>query len=807
MADAVNILLSIKSDLAELKKLQAELKKTDETTKQLSTTTEKVGTSFSAGVRFGAGFFSVQTAVAAAGHAVNQLVQNIVEFQKEGVRFNSVLENSQIGVAAVLKAMDPQKFDTFAKAMGTSGEVMTMLKAKAVETSATFEELVSTYQGTAAAMMRNGFTLKQQVDLIVTLSQAIRGLNLPSDQLLQESRALLLGQIDRNAMVAKILNITSDEITAAREKGQLFEFLTKRLGAFNEAGKAAMNTTEGLKSNLQDAYSLSAAESTKELSEATKGLLRSLTELVQSPSFRSMMSFLDKLSAKAVNAANGIAIALGGAPQIHAASRDEIIESTVKGRTAGKSAEQIRQLIEEENKIRELIASANSLDDIGNTSTPGGRDYADSLSRAKVYEAELARISEEEKKEAETNASRMGALNFEIEKTRSRIAGQDADLQRRIRRDAEVAAEHGYNLFKRAEQRERDKADLELGEKIQANEEMIAKIEGTRLLTKQQKMAAILPYLNQENVLIRERIEVLKKDLESTDDEDAQQSIQRRIDALNKQAAKNEGSATTNTALSTIDEAKAGMVELQNSFMTVSDLVRDTLQNGMDAFTNNITAAIERSQSLGDTIRNIGLSIRHNIINNIVRMGVEWVTQSIVIKGAMMAVDALADLLRVKRVTKEVAANATTAASAMPGAAATSISSFGVAAVLGVAALVAAMAAFGGFSEGGYTGDGGKYEVAGAVHRGEFVFDQDSVRRIGISNLEQMRMTAGGGYASAIASSASSVNTRTQSVEQAAPNVTVIAVDSDREAHRIKKNSDNVAFITSVIRNNKARVI
>lgn len=44
-----------------------------------------------------------------------------------------------------------------------------------------------------------------------------------------------------------------------------------------------------------------------------------------------------------------------------------------------------------------------------------------------------------------------------------------------------------------------------------------------------------------------------------------------------------------------------------------------------------------------------------------------------------------------------------------------------------------------GFAEGGYTGPGGKYDMAGIVHRGEFVMPQQAVNRIGIDNLEAMR--------------------------------------------------------------------
>lgn len=54
-----------------------------------------------------------------------------------------------------------------------------------------------------------------------------------------------------------------------------------------------------------------------------------------------------------------------------------------------------------------------------------------------------------------------------------------------------------------------------------------------------------------------------------------------------------------------------------------------------------------------------------------------------------------------------------------------------------------------GFSSGGYTGSGGKYEPAGVVHKGEYVFDKAAVARLGVGNLEALRRGRGfadGGY-------------------------------------------------------------
>ncbi|HEB0785119.1 TPA: phage tail tape measure protein [Salmonella enterica] len=63
------------------------------------------------------------------------------------------------------------------------------------------------------------------------------------------------------------------------------------------------------------------------------------------------------------------------------------------------------------------------------------------------------------------------------------------------------------------------------------------------------------------------------------------------------------------------------------------------------------------------------------------------------------------------------------------------------------------------FDTGGFTGFGGKYEPAGIVHRGEFVFTKEATSRIGVDNLyRMMRGYADGGYVGAPGSPASTMN-------------------------------------------------
>jgi len=93
---------------------------------------------------------------------------------------------------------------------------------------------------------------------------------------------------------------------------------------------------------------------------------------------------------------------------------------------------------------------------------------------------------------------------------------------------------------------------------------------------------------------------------------------------------------------------------------------------------------------------------------------------------------------RMAAMTTEIAQSLASAAASMANAVAKVISSV---ASLGPLAIPVAAAAVGGlvaiykgaksalgFAEGGYTGEGGKREVAGVVHGGEYVFHQEAVR-------------------------------------------------------------------------------
>lgn len=215
--------------------------------------------------------------VALTGAAVG--LETVRRFVSTGIDFNSALEQARLGIAAIQRQASPDKFASFNQAFQAAAGAVTLLEQKAKESPASFQELVTGFQSITGAVTAAGIPLRKQVDLVVLMSQALSGLGIRSDQLTQESRALLTGNIDQNASAAKLLGITADDINRQKEAGTLYEFLTAKLGGFAEAAKAGASSYLVLLSNLKDGIEQGAARATGPLFDRIKDALQSLNNL------------------------------------------------------------------------------------------------------------------------------------------------------------------------------------------------------------------------------------------------------------------------------------------------------------------------------------------------------------------------------------------------------------------------------------------------------------------------------------------------------------------------------------------------
>lgn len=263
------------------------------------------------------------------------------------------------------------------------------------------------------------------------------------------------------------------------------------------------------------------------------------------------------------------------------------------------------------------------------------------------------------------------------------------------------------------------------------------------------KLRAILPSLATQNEMIGQQIALQQKvadDPTRTAEEHAkanteivtlmgqQEDIAKRIKEIqDKTSFAGQFRAVFNQIG---DEWGSWASQTATAFKTV-------FESAIGSISSGITGLIMGTKTWGQALQQIGSSVLQSIIQSIVEMGVRWVMTQVLMRGAMAVTHAIGSALGWKQVGETNAQEASKAPALATNAATASVGSYGSAAIVGAIAAVAAIglitaAALGAFDTGGYTGPGGKYDVAGVVHRGEFVMSADSVNRIGLPVLESI---------------------------------------------------------------------
>ncbi|WP_312601061.1 phage tail length tape measure family protein [Pseudomonas luteola] len=212
-------------------------------------------------------------------------------------------------------------------------------------------------------------------------------------------------------------------------------------------------------------------------------------------------------------------------------------------------------------------------------------------------------------------------------------------------------------------------------------------------------------------------------------------------------------------------------------------LVGGTLEKLTAGISESLTDAITGTESLSDAMGNLGRTILEDVLSSLIEMGARYAINAALEIAGLTAVAAAKQTVEGSAnggYAGEVAAQATAGVSLAalnafastaaipivgpalaPGAAtaaATAAAPFAAAAI--AASSLATAAGSAGFSEGGYTGPGGKYDPAGIVHKGEVVWSQADIARAGgVATVESLRKGYAPQNGSGLAGISSSGNT------------------------------------------------
>lgn len=184
----------------------------------------------------------------------------------EGVRFGDEFERAEAQIAGLIastgRVLDAQgnlarPAEAFSLALGLARDQQAKLQEDALSTTATYRELIQAFQTAIGPGLAANLDLDQIRELTVGFSQAATAIGLPQNQLAEEIRSVFSGAIDvRNTRIATVLRISNDDIRGAREAGNLFGFLQKRLEGIQTAAASLTFTLGQSFSNALDALSI-----------------------------------------------------------------------------------------------------------------------------------------------------------------------------------------------------------------------------------------------------------------------------------------------------------------------------------------------------------------------------------------------------------------------------------------------------------------------------------------------------------------------------------------------------------------------
>lgn len=221
-------------------------------------------------------FRSLAVNVWIASQALQSVGSTLAGIFKPGFDFTQQMETTTIGTAGILSSMFNLDGKTLEwnKALSMSKGLMKDIASDALATTATVQELTQIFQSILAPASSAGWSIEQTREFTKVGANAVKAIGLPSQQVVQELRDLIMGGIrPASSTLAASLGINDATVKQWKESGKLFENLMLRMQGFNKAAKDTQESFAGLFSNIQDGIQqLSASAFAPFFSQIKEGL-------------------------------------------------------------------------------------------------------------------------------------------------------------------------------------------------------------------------------------------------------------------------------------------------------------------------------------------------------------------------------------------------------------------------------------------------------------------------------------------------------------------------------------------------------
>jgi hypothetical protein len=227
----------------------------------------------------------VQAIFGGMAGAINAVLGPLQQLSAEAGRLNKQVAEAGIFAAQSFAILGPD-----GKLVEGTARQMQMVRSQILKEYKGIQQEVANISGATAGEIYEGFniilsniatlgkqgTTENAAKLATRMAAGMNTLGIPSYQLRQEVNALMMGNIDRNAMMAVKLGITGDDVRQQQAQGTYYDFLMKKLEKLYEGQKVLALSLANVKSNFDDVNEAISSEAGQPLERDTATMMQSI---------------------------------------------------------------------------------------------------------------------------------------------------------------------------------------------------------------------------------------------------------------------------------------------------------------------------------------------------------------------------------------------------------------------------------------------------------------------------------------------------------------------------------------------------
>ena len=227
----------------------------------------------------------IQSIFGGMAGAISAVLGPLQQLSAEAGRLNKQVAEAGIFAAQSFAILGPD-----GKLVEGTARQMQMVRGAILKEYKGIQQEVANISGATAGEIYEGFniilsnisslgakgTTENAAKLSTRMAAGMNTLGIPGYQLRQEVNALMMGNIDRNAMMANKLGITGEDVRQQQAQGTYYDFLMKKLEKLYEGQKVLALSLANVKSNFDDVNQAISSEAGQPLERDTATMMQSI---------------------------------------------------------------------------------------------------------------------------------------------------------------------------------------------------------------------------------------------------------------------------------------------------------------------------------------------------------------------------------------------------------------------------------------------------------------------------------------------------------------------------------------------------